>query len=560
MAVAKDGTGDAVYVSYDRLGNGWSTVSKGQASAVFVMKLQVSTTGSLSDMAARKSDDEQLDLTPAQLAPRSSNWKNIIDRPLTAYRLRVDYQSAPLAIDNLQPRFSWSLAAAEGLQGVRQTAYQMIVTNRGTGVVIMDTQRVASNATAVSPLQLSAVHSDVSFAWSITVWAGAASHTVNSTFGTGPVDWKNALWIGGASLLRRSFTLPAQAVQRGILHIACPGYCVVSINGKAVTDAVLGHQTVYERTVLYDTHDVATQLKQGNNTIGIEVGNGWYGSFEESCKQVAASAQDCTAAEHSHSNPHLCLPYCWQQHPGQLGNRSVMVLLSTADASGATATVVSDLSWQQSQGELVSDDIYKGEVRDMRKAQPAGWDTPDFDASSWAPAGPAVAPDGDLASAAYPPVRIANATLEARSVSRLGSGRWLFDFGVNTAALIRLELPSSTAGTSVYITTHEQLSKNGSGAGPYPSAQTFILAGSKGPVAVQTKMTYYGFQYLELVCEQWADAVPFGLKLTSLPVSTDVSTDGTITFKGDAAELLGKIHGATLNSGRSNLVSVPTDW
>lgn len=42
MTVAQDGTGDAVYVTYDRLGNGWGTVSQGQASAVFAMRLAIS--------------------------------------------------------------------------------------------------------------------------------------------------------------------------------------------------------------------------------------------------------------------------------------------------------------------------------------------------------------------------------------------------------------------------------------------------------------------------------------------------------------------------------------
>jgi hypothetical protein len=42
MAVAQDGTEDAVYVTYDRLGNGWGTVSQGQASAVFAMRLTIS--------------------------------------------------------------------------------------------------------------------------------------------------------------------------------------------------------------------------------------------------------------------------------------------------------------------------------------------------------------------------------------------------------------------------------------------------------------------------------------------------------------------------------------
>jgi hypothetical protein len=59
MAVASDTdagrAGDAVFVSYDRLGNGWGTVSKGQASAVFLIKLSIEAT------AARLKTDEAVD-------------------------------------------------------------------------------------------------------------------------------------------------------------------------------------------------------------------------------------------------------------------------------------------------------------------------------------------------------------------------------------------------------------------------------------------------------------------------------------------------------------------
>lgn len=53
--------------------------------------------------------------------------------------------------------------------------------------------------------------------------------------------------------------------------------------------------------------------------------------------------------------------------------------------------------------------------------------------------------------------------------------------------------------------------------------------------------------------------MPVGVRLTSLPVSTAVERTGSIEFKGEAAELLQKINDATLNSGLSNLNSVPTD-
>ena len=35
--------------------------------------------------------------------------------------------------------------------------------------------------------------------------------------------------------------------------------------------------TDYSKRVLYATYDVASQLQPGQNTIGVIVGNGWYG-------------------------------------------------------------------------------------------------------------------------------------------------------------------------------------------------------------------------------------------------------------------------------------------
>lgn len=414
----------------------------------------------------------------------------------TAYRLRVEYLAEPLGIEALSPRFSWSLAAVPaGSRDVEQAGYRLVVTNHGTGAVALDTGMVASSATSAAPLQLSPADSDITLDWTVEVWddAGGASTTTRSTFGTGllsPVGWGKARWIGG-SLLRRSFTLPAPA--RGKVRISCPGYCIVTVNGKRATDAVLGHQTVYERTVLYDTYDVSRLLKHGENAIGVEVGNGWYGSFETSCQAVASNKQDCAVAMHGHSNPLKCLPTCWQAQPGALGNQSVLLQLSVMDSAGNQTRLVSDLTWKQSAGVVVSDDIYKGETQDLRLEQ-EGWDTPGFDASGWASADAVVPPDGKLLAAAYPPIRVANTTLSSQSIERLGVGRYLVDFGKNTAAIIRLEVPMSTDELTIKLTTHEQLNASGEPAGPYPSTQLFILPKRTTPTIVQTKFTYFGFQ------------------------------------------------------------------
>jgi hypothetical protein len=45
--------------------------------------------------------------------------------------LKVDYSLQPLAIDRLDPTFSWAVAAAEGVRGAVTTGYTLTVTELG---------------------------------------------------------------------------------------------------------------------------------------------------------------------------------------------------------------------------------------------------------------------------------------------------------------------------------------------------------------------------------------------------------------------------------------------
>ena len=436
------------------------------------------------------------------------------------YRMRVNFMEHAL-IDDYTPTFSWSLRAIHGPRGVVAVSHRIVVSAAAAAPapaaiwsetnVVADTGFVVGSATN-APLHLSSVlKCNTLYAWGVQVKvmvpsgaaAAAAATTVvgaQSTFQTGlfaPGCWKNASWIGGrtGNLLRQTFAVPPTAAAASgeptrtpgsdgsMLYVACPGYCKVTLNGVPVTNAVLGHQTLYERTVLYDAYSVGHLLYPGaQNAIGVEIGNGWYGSFEASCKAAAPTPLDCAAAKQGHGNPHVCLPYCWQagQSQGQLGERSVMVALISGSAAGALA--VSDLTWQQHKGPVVADDIYFGETQDARLALP-GWDTVDFDASSWIRANRAADPGGALVAASSPPIRFRNTTstpvpttipLSPRAIRRLSTGTYVLDFGYNSAAMIRVELGAAAAAAgaasvlNITITTHEQVHPGtGAGNGPY---------------------------------------------------------------------------------------------
>ena len=99
-------------------------------------------------------------------------------------------------------------------------------------------------------------------------------------------DWK-AKWIRGDYKSKKNVThavdyfIKEIDVKNGIkkarLYATACGVYKAYINGSEVSDFYMapGH-TDYRKRVYYQTYDVASFLKEGNNTITVEVADGWY--------------------------------------------------------------------------------------------------------------------------------------------------------------------------------------------------------------------------------------------------------------------------------------------
>ena len=84
-----------------------------------------------------------------------------------------------------------------------------------------------------------------------------------------------------APLLRKTFAVQ-QPVKRATLYVAALGMADVTINGRPVTDAVLGPPfTDYTKRVVYLTHDITPLLANGENVIGAKLGNGFFSTPQE---------------------------------------------------------------------------------------------------------------------------------------------------------------------------------------------------------------------------------------------------------------------------------------
>ncbi len=199
---------------------------------------------------------------------------------MKAIRLRTEYLNNPMGIDLQHPRMHWN---CEG--GVKQTAYRIVCKDqRG---ITWDSGKVESSVMQVAyPYSLSSREQII---WQVRLWdeTDTPGSWSEGSFEMGlldPADWK-AGWITGnykvdkkqrypVDCFRKVFTAP---VGNARLYITACGLYETKLNGKRVGNFVLapGH-TDYRKRISYQTCDVTELLLCGENTIEIQLADGWY--------------------------------------------------------------------------------------------------------------------------------------------------------------------------------------------------------------------------------------------------------------------------------------------
>ena len=136
---------------------------------------------------------------------------------------------------------------------------------------------------------------------------------------------------------KKTFSI-GKDIENASLSVSSIGVYKTEINGRAVTDSVLnpGYTMYYKRTQ-YQTYDV-TALLEENNSISIEVGNGWAaGYFSYKCNFKGSYAD----------------------------HMSVIAELSVTYKDGSTELFTTDDSWQVYTTKTEYSEIYHGETINM---------------------------------------------------------------------------------------------------------------------------------------------------------------------------------------------------
>lgn len=313
------------------------------------------------------------------------------------------------------------------------------------------------------------------------------------------------------------------------------GYYVLFINDVKVSDDVLlGDLSHFDKRIYYDTFDINGYLRQGKNTIRVEVGNGWYnpvpllilGKYNIR-KQLAVG------------------------HPCLIAN----VFVKTDNNIYQCPT---DKTWTSGAGQYIQNDLYVGESYiDDDSYKKDSYQTVEVH-------GPA----GKLEASTIPKIKqkFALSPIEMKE-STIGT---IADFGQIISGQIQLKIPVDFLG-SIRLTYAEHLTESGEMdysstiSGRYglkdelneineehPIIQMDnIFKSKRQPLQFENTFTYHSFRYVQIqILEGNLDIEPD--QLIAHAVSTAICP--TVSFNS-SNQLLNKIWDAGMQTRANNIHS-----
>jgi alpha-L-rhamnosidase len=470
----------------------------------------------------------------------------------TAFKItdcQTEYLSNPLGLDVQSPRFTWKIA---GTGAFHQKTFRVLVStdslalqqDAGDG---WDSGWTESENNLVT-YQGQALKSFTRYFWRVLVKdTNNLLASASASFETGmmqPADWTGN-WISdgesiaqkSAPYFRRTFRTKG-AIKSARAYIAVAGLYELYINGAKVDNHSLDPMyTRYDRRTLYLTHDVTRALVNGDNTLGVLLGNGWYN-------------HQSTAVWYFDRAP-------WRDRP------AFCMDLRITYADGSVETIRSGKDWKTTLGPLVFNSIYTAEHYDARRELP-GWNTNAYQDTAWKAVTYRSAPSPNIVAQSLRPIR-RKIMLPARSCRKVNDSTYVFDFGQNIAGVTALTV-QGPRHTRIRLIHGERLTSEGhvdmsnidvhyrpkDNSDPFQT-DIFTLKGL-GEEEFSPRFNYKGFQYVELVSNKPLSITRENLRAYFM--HSDVPPVGTIRTSND---MLNKLWSATNNSYLSNLFGYPTD-
>jgi len=487
--------------------------------------------------------------------------------------LTCNYQRNPIAIDTEQPLLSW-IVKAEAFNR-EQTAYQILVTSQPN--LLNEKEADFWNSGKVKSAQSTHVkykgeklNAMQKYWWKVKIWdekGKASAWSPVNTFETGLMNesnWSNAKWICLSKDTRtseyrfreyktgrmieptvvtsnpvgyfRNEIMAEKEIESARAYICGLGYYELYINGEKTGDHVLDPApSNYDKQAYYVSYDVSDQLKSGKNTLGIIIGNGFYGQ-SISWKNDPESERDMS-----------------------FGTPAARLLVKLTYVDGTVSEFFTDENWKNSTGPIVFDNVYGGDTYDAR-FEINGWNNTGYNDSKWTKAKTISPQLNKISIQEMPPIRRLKELAPKRVFKSPVTGNWVVDFGQNIAGWVQITV-NEKEGQVIEIIPTEALTQDGQdiypgttggGANGMPQLLKYICKGD-GPETWEPKFSYHGFRYAQIT---GISSKPNANTIKAVLVANDVVQKGSFVCSDP---LLNKMDTISRWTIVDNLHGIPED-
>ncbi len=459
--------------------------------------------------------------------------------------LTCEYQTSPMGIGHPAPRLSWILDADAQMRDVHQAAYQIQVASslrhleRGRAD-IWDPGRRDSGQSVHIVYEGATLQSRGRYYWRVKIWdqdesESAWSEIAHWEMGLLDTSEWSASWISparvegqqllnGAHLLRKEFATGSK-IARARLYITSHGLYEATINGTGITDHLFtpGWTSYYKR-LQYQVYDITPLLLSGNNTLVVELAQGWYRGFGNGLGA--------------------------KRYGDEL---ALLAQLEINYENGQSERIITDGSWQSGPNPIRSSDMYDGELYDARLADPAVYG-PGYQHDDWLPVVETSHSLQRLVASNGVPVKVTE-ILEPKEILQTPQGDTVVDFGQNMVGWVQITA-NGEAGHRIVLTHAEVLDWDGNFyTENLRSADQRVeyICDGQGTRSFSPKFSFQGFRYVKI------SGYPGPLErkhFRAMVIHSDMKARGTFET-GDS--LLNRLQSNIQWGQRGNFLDVPTD-
>ncbi|MDR2382935.1 MAG: family 78 glycoside hydrolase catalytic domain, partial [Prevotellaceae bacterium] len=402
------------------------------------------------------------------------------------YDLRCENLTNPLAIDNVEPHFSWKTAFPEHKT---QRAYRIIAGTDSVAVSrdagdLWDTGILEGSTSVMTPYKGAALKSPSLVFWKVKVWDNEGKESSWSPierFGTGILnenDW-NADYIGlladdakmtQSPLLRKTFEADGK---KGVylLHVNSLGYHEVYVNGKKVGEDVLSPAvSELDKRSLSVTYDLTGYIHKGKNDLVLWLSRGWYRK---------------------------------NLYYNNIGDGPfVKARLDVIDGDENRILLTTDNTWKACESEYsgTGNWIYHGfggEIIDARKRMTLT-DRAELDKKEWKDVTITTVNNMKITPQMCEPNRIRKA-IKPVGITRLtgadetDNGAWMIDMGTTLNGWMEIVLPKTETGREITVEYCDHLNKKGELADA--EQKDVYISSGKPREKFCNKFNYHSFRY-----------------------------------------------------------------